>query len=39
LHASEAVAKGCVMMSAMNSSFFKVSDYGVEDFNSFPIRC
>lgn len=38
LNASEAVAKGAAMMSAMLSSHFRVAEYNIEDSNYFPIR-
>ena len=33
LNASECVARGCSLMSAMKSPLFKVADYGVEENN------
>lgn len=38
LNASECIARGCSLMSAMLSPLFKVAEYGVEDYNLYPIR-
>lgn len=38
LNASETIARGCSLMSAMMSPLFKVAQYGVEEYNNYPIR-
>lgn len=38
LNASECVARGCALMSAMLSPLFRVAEYGVEEYNQYPIR-
>jgi heat shock protein 4 len=35
LNASECVARGCSLMSAMKSPLFKVADYGVEEYSNY----
>lgn len=39
LNGTETVARGCALMSAMMSPLFKVADYGMEEYNLYPIRC
>jgi heat shock protein 4 len=39
LNASEVIARGCAIQSAMLSPLFKVAEYGVEEANYYPIRC
>ena len=38
LNASECIARGCALMSAILSPLFKVADYGIEEYNLYPIR-
>jgi molecular chaperone DnaK (HSP70) len=38
VNASEAVAKGAAMMSAMHHPTFRVAEYGVEEANIYPIN-
>jgi hypothetical protein len=38
LNASECIARGSALMSAMMSPLFKVSEYGVEEYNLFNIK-
>jgi len=39
LNASECIARGCAMMSAILSPQFRVADYNIEEANYFPIKC
>lgn len=39
LNATENIARGCAIQSAMLSPLFKVAEYGVEESNYYPIRC
>jgi heat shock protein 4 len=38
LNASESIARGCAMMAAMRSPSFKVTEYTIEETNSYCIR-
>lgn len=38
LNASECIARGCALMSAMMSPLFRVADYGVEEYNFYGVR-
>ena len=38
LNASECVARGCAMMSAVLSPLFRVAEYHIEEANYYPIR-
>ena len=38
LNGTETVARGCALMAAMMSPLFKVAEYGMEEFNLYPIR-
>lgn len=37
LNSLECVARGCSLQAAMLSPLFKVSDYGVEEYNTLPV--
>jgi len=39
LNASECIARGCAMMSAIMSPLFKVAEYNIEELNGFNIKC
>lgn len=38
LNASECIARGCAMMSAMISPLFKVAEYNLEESNYYSIK-
>lgn len=38
MNASECIARGCALMSAMLSPLFKVAPYAVEEYNLYPVR-